>query len=186
MSRIGSWPISIPGNVEVNITQNNVVEVKGPKGELRQAVNPAIKIKIEDNTVYFERTSDKKRYKALHGLYRALVNNMINGVSEGYKRTLMVAGVGFKAQNNGQILELSIGYSHNIFLEIPKEIKIETVTERGKNPKIILESYDKQLLGQVVAKIKSLRKPEPYKGKGIYLEGEAIRRKAGKTAAAAK
>ncbi len=185
MSRIGNWPISIPENVEVNITDNNVVEVKGPKGELKQSVKPEIKVRVEDNSIYFERSSDLKRIKALHGLYRALVNNMVIGVSEGYKTVLELAGVGFKAQNSGQLLELSTGHSHSVFIELPEEIKVQTITERGKSPTIILESFDKQLLGQVVAKIRSLRKPEPYKGKGIRFAGEIIRRKAGKTAIAA-
>lgn len=186
MSRIGNWPISIPEKVKVNITNNNIVEVNGPKGELRQVVDPSISIKIEDNTMYFERKSDHKRIKSMHGLYRALLNNMILGVSEGFKTTLELVGVGFKASNNGQMLELSLGHSHNVFFEIPGEIKVETVTERGKNPVINLESFDKQLLGQVVAKIRSLRKPEPYKGKGVLFAGERVRRKAGKSAAAAK
>ncbi len=185
MSRIGNWPISIPEKVTVNVTDNNIIEVKGPKGEFRQAVSPEIKVKIEDNTIYFERNSELKKIKSLHGLYRALVNNMIIGVSEGFKTTLECVGVGFKAQNNGQVLELALGHSHTYFIELPEEIKVQTVTERGKNPIIILESFDKQLLGQVVAKIRSLRKPEPYKGKGVRILGETIRRKAGKTAAAA-
>ena len=185
MSRIGNWPISIPEKVTVNITGNNIVEVKGPKGELRQVVTPEIKVKIEDNTIYLERKSEQKRHKSLHGLYRALINNMVVGVSDGYKTVLELVGVGYKAQNNGQILELALGYSHSIFMEIPEEVKVQTVTERGKNPSIILESFNKQLLGQVVAKIRSLRKPEPYKGKGVRLQGEVVRRKAGKSAAAA-
>ncbi len=185
MSRIGNWPISVPENVTVNVAGNNIVEVKGPKGELRQVVNPEIKVKIEDNTIIVERKSEQKRLKSLHGLYRALINNMVVGVSDGYKTTLELIGVGYKAQNNGQILELSLGYSHTFFIELPQEVKVQTVTERGKSPAIILESFDKQLLGQVVAKIRSLRKPEPYKGKGIRIQGEVVRRKAGKTAAAA-
>ncbi len=184
MSRIGNWPISIPDGVTVNITDNNIVEVKGPKGELRQPVNPAIEVKSQDGVLTLERKSELKKYKSLHGLYRALVNNMIIGVTEGFKITLELVGVGFKAQNNGQLLELALGHSHGIFFEIPKEIKIETVTERGKNPRIILESNDKQLVGQVAAKIRSLRKPEPYKGKGVKYEGEILRRKAGKVASA--
>ncbi len=184
MSRIGNWPISVPENVNINVSENNIVEVKGPKGELRQAVNPAIKVKIEDNTVNFERSSDDKKIKSFHGLYRALVNNMIVGVSDGFKISLELVGVGFKAQKNGQILELSLGHTHSIFFELPEEVKFETVTERGKNPTINFESYDKQLLGQVVAKIRSFRKPEPYKGKGVRFTGEIIRRKAGKSASA--
>lgn len=185
MSRIGNWPISIPEKVTVNITDNNVVEVKGPKGELRQAVNPEIKVKVEDNTIFVERKSEEKKHKSLHGLYRALLNNMVVGVSDGFKTVLELVGVGYKAQNNGQVLELALGHSHSVFMELPQEIKVETVTERGKSPAIILESFDKQLLGQVVAKIRSLRKPEPYKGKGVRIRGEVVRRKAGKTAAAA-
>lgn len=184
MSRIGKQPINIPAGVSVSVSDNNVVTVKGPKGELRQAIDPDITLKVEGDVLTLERPSDQKRHKSLHGLYRSLVNNMVVGVSEGYKIVQELVGVGYKASHNGQILELSLGYSHGIFFEIPDEIKLNTLTERGKNPMIILESHDKQLIGQVAAKIRSLRKPEPYKGKGIRFQGEEIRRKAGKAAAA--
>ncbi len=182
MSRIGKLPISIPGGVTVTVAPNNVITVKGPKGELKQAVEPDITIRVEDGTIYVERPTDQKRHKALHGLYRALINNMITGVSAGYKVVQELVGVGYKAANEGNVLELALGYSHNIFFELPKEVSLQTVTERGKNPLIILESHDKQLIGQVAAKIRSLRKPEPYKGKGIRFQGEVLRRKAGKAA----
>lgn len=184
MSRIGKLPITLPAGVTINVSDNNVVSVKGPKGELKQAVDQDIKIRIEDGTLYVERPSDQKRHKALHGLYRALISNMVVGVSEGYKIVQELVGVGYKASNDGNLLELSLGYSHNIFFELPQEIKLQTITERGKNPTIILESHDKQLIGQVAAKIRSLRKPEPYKGKGIRFQGEILRRKAGKAAGA--
>ena len=184
MSRIGKLPITLPAGVTVNVSDNNVVTVKGPKGELKQAVDKDIKIRIEDGTLYVDRPSEQKRHKALHGLYRALINNMVVGVSEGYKIVQELVGVGYKASNDGNLLELSLGYSHNIFFELPQEIKLQTITERGKNPTIILESHDKQLIGQVAAKIRSLRKPEPYKGKGIRFQGEVLRRKAGKAAGA--
>lgn len=184
MSRIGKTPITIPSGVTINIGDDNIVTVKGPKGELKQELKEGITVKIEDGILHLERPSETKKHKALHGLYRALINNMVIGVSEGYKIVQELAGVGFKASNQGQLLELGLGYSHNIFIELPKEIKVETVTERGKNPLIILESHDKQLIGQVAAKIRSMRKPEPYKGKGVRFQGEVIRRKAGKSAAA--
>ncbi|TVQ83579.1 MAG: 50S ribosomal protein L6 [Bacteroidetes bacterium] len=184
MSRIGKQPITIPSGVTVNVNDNNIVTVKGPKGELQQELKGDITIKIEDGTLHVERPSEQKKHKALHGLYRSLINNMIVGVSDGYKIVQELVGVGYKASNQGQLLELGLGYSHNIFIELPKEVKVETVTERGKSPLIILESHDKQLIGQVAAKIRSLRKPEPYKGKGIRFQGEVIRRKAGKSAAA--
>ncbi len=184
MSRIGNLPITIPGGVNVSVSDNNIVTVKGPNGELTQAVDPDFKINIEGEALTIERPSEQKRHKSLHGLYRALINNMVTGVSEGYKIVQELVGVGYKASHNGQLLELSLGYSHNIFFELPKEIKLETVTQRGKNPTIILESHDKQLIGQVAAKIRSLRKPEPYKGKGVIYQGEVLRRKAGKAAAA--
>lgn len=183
MSRIGKLPISLPKGVEINVNDNNVVTVKGPLGTLIQNVDPCITLHVEDNILELKRESDQKRHKAMHGLYRALVFNMVKGVSEGFKTVQEVIGVGYKAQSTGQLLELALGYSHNIFFEIPAEIKVETLTEKGKNPLIIMTSYDKQLLGQVAAKIRSLRKPEPYKGKGIRFQGEVIRRKAGKTAA---
>jgi large subunit ribosomal protein L6 len=182
MSRIGKLPISIPAGVSINVSDNNIVTVKGPKGELKQELKGDITIKVEGNTLFVQRPSDQKRHKAMHGLYRALINNMVVGVSEGYKVVQELVGVGYKASNTGQLLELGLGYSHNIFLELPKEIKLETVTERGKNPTIIMESHDKQLIGQVAAKIRSLRPPEPYKGKGIRFQNEVVRRKAGKSA----
>ena len=183
MSRIGKLPISLPKGVEITVNDNNIITVKGSLGTLTQNVDPCIKINVEDNTLILERESDQKRHKAMHGLYRSLIFNMVKGVSEGFKVVQEVIGVGYKAQANGQVLELALGYSHNIFFELPKEIKVETITEKGKNPLIIMTSYDKQLLGQVAAKIRSLRKPEPYKGKGIRFQGEVVRRKAGKAAA---
>lgn len=182
MSRIGKLPIAIPSGVNVSVAENNIVTVKGPKGELTQELKGDITIKVEGNTLYVERPSEQKQHKSLHGLYRALLNNMIVGVSQGYKVVQELVGVGYKAANNGQILELGLGFSHNLFIELPKEIKVETVTERGKNPLIIMESHDKHLIGQVAAKIRSFRKPEPYKGKGIRFQGEVVRRKAGKSA----
>lgn len=184
MSRIGKLPISIPEGVQVTVSGENVVTVKGKLGELQQSIDPAITLKIEDGIINLERTSDSKEHKSKHGLYRALVANMVQGVSEGFKIVQEMVGVGYKASVQGQVLELSVGYSHNIFLELPPEVKVEAVTERGKNPLITLTSHDKQLVGQVAAKIRSFRKPEPYKGKGIKFQGEEIRRKAGKTATA--
>ncbi len=184
MSRIGNLPINIPAGVTITVSKDNQVTVKGPKGELTQAIDQDISIKIDGDVLTVVRPSDQKRHKALHGLYRALINNMVVGVSEGYKIVQELVGVGYKASNTGQLLELSLGYSHGIFFEIPKEVKVETITERGKSPTIVLESHDKQLIGQVAAKIRSFRKPEPYKGKGIRFQGEVIRRKAGKAAAA--
>lgn len=182
MSRIGKLPVKIPTGVTIQVSDNNIVTVKGPKGELKQELKGEISVRIEEDTLYVERPSEQKRHKALHGLYRALINNMVVGVSDGYKIVQELVGVGYKASNSGQLLELGLGYSHNIFLELPKEIKVETITERGKNPLIVLESIDKQLIGQVAAKIRSFRKPEPYKGKGVKFQGEVIRRKAGKSA----
>ncbi len=184
MSRIGKLPIDVPKGVTVTISNDNVVTVKGPKGELTQKVKSEITVKQEEEKIVLERATEEKSHKALHGLYRSLINNMIIGVSEGYKTVQELVGVGYKASNVGQLLEMSLGFSHNIFFELPKEIKVETLTERGKNPLIILESHDKQLIGQAAAKIRSLRKPEPYKGKGVRFQGEVIRRKAGKAAAA--
>ena len=181
MSRIGKLPINIPAGVTVAINGTEV-KVKGPKGELVQNVNPDIKVEMDGNTLHVSRPSNDKEHRALHGLYRALIHNMVVGVSEGYKKELELVGVGYRAANNGQVLELSIGYSHNIYLKLPKEIKVETKSERNKNPLILLESCDKQLIGQVCAKIHTFRKPEPYKGKGIKFVGENIRRKAGKSA----
>ncbi len=182
MSRIGKLPITIPQGVQVSVSDNNVVTVKGKLGELTQAVDPAISVKIEDGRLELFRSSDSKEHKSKHGLYRSLLNNMVTGVSKGFSTVQELVGVGFKADTKGQLLELSLGYSHHIYLEIPAEVKIETVTQRGKNPLIKLSSADKQLVGQVAAKIRSLRKPEPYKGKGIKFQGEELRRKAGKSA----
>lgn len=183
MSRIGKLPINIPAGVTVAINGTEV-KVKGPKGELVQNVNPDIKVEMDGNTLHVSRPSNDKEHRALHGLYRALIHNMVVGVSEGYKKELELVGVGYRAANNGQVLELSIGYSHNIYLKLPKEIKVETKSERNKNPLILLESCDKQLIGQVCAKIRTFRKPEPYKGKGIKFVGEVLRRKSGKSAGA--
>jgi large subunit ribosomal protein L6 len=182
MSRIGKLPITLPQGVSVNIADDNTVTLKGPKGELTQQVNPDLNIKVEDGVLTVERPNDDKEYRAQHGLYRALLHNMVVGVSEGFRKELELVGVGYRVSNQGQILELSLGHTHSIFMELPKEIKVETKSERNKNPLIILESCDKQLLGQVCAKIRSFRKPEPYKGKGVRFVGEQIRRKSGKTA----
>ena len=181
MSRIGKLPIQIPTGVTVTV-KDDVVTVKGPKGELSQAVNPVISIAMENGVIQLSRPNDDKENRALHGLYRALINNMVVGVSEGYKKELELVGVGYRVTNTGQLLDLSLGYTHNIYLQLPKEVKVETKAERNKNPLIILESADKQLLGQICAKIRSFRMPEPYKGKGIKFVGEEIRRKSGKSA----
>ena len=183
MSRIGKAPIEIPAGVTVKV-DNNVVTVKGPKGELSQAVNPELEVKVEDNHIVVNRPSDGREHRSQHGLYRALINNMVVGVSTGYRKEMELVGVGYRATSNGQVLELSLGFSHAIYIKLPAEVKVEAKTERNKNPLIILESGDKQLLGQVCAKIRSLRKPEPYKGKGIKFVGEVIRRKSGKSAGA--
>ncbi len=182
MSRIGKLPVNIPDNVQIEVSEDNVVTVKGKLGELQQKVNPAIAVKVEDGSIVLERLSDQRENRALHGLYRALLANMVKGVSDGFKTVQELVGVGYKVQAKGQVLELALGYSHNIVLELPPEIKVETVTERGKNPTITMTCHDKQLLGQVAAKIRSFRPPEPYKGKGILFKGEVIRRKAGKAA----
>jgi len=182
MSRIGKMPIALPEGVEVNITDTNLVKVKGKLGELEQLVDPAITVKVEEGKVVVERATEKKDHKAKHGLYRSLISNMIIGVSEGYNIVQELVGVGYKAEANGQLLELSLGYSHHIYIELPPEVKVETESARGKNPLIKLSSIDKQLIGQVAAKIRSLRKPEPYKGKGIKFQGEELRKKAGKAA----
>lgn len=181
MSRIGKLPIKIPAGVTVTL-QNDVVTVKGPKGELSQYVDPLIKVEVEGAVCHVIRPNDEKESRAKHGLYRALIHNMVYGVSEGYKKTLELVGVGYRVESQGQILNFSLGYSHPIYMELPKEIKVETKSERNQNPLIMLESADKQLLGQVCAKIRSFRKPEPYKGKGIRFQGEVVRRKAGKSA----
>jgi len=183
MSRIGKLPISIPKGVEIKVSESNLITVKGPKGTLEQQVDPDIKIKNDAGKIEFERPTEQKRHKAMHGLYRSLVSNMVQGVTEGYTIVQELVGVGYKAVAKGQTLELSLGYSHNIVMVMPAEIKVETLTERGKNPVITLTSVDKQLVGQVAAKIRSLRKPEPYKGKGVIYKGEVIKRKAGKAAA---
>lgn len=182
MSRIGKLPISVPAGVKIDVNDANVVTVKGPKGELSQQLNSDIKVSLEGSTLSVTRPTDEKEHRALHGLYRALLNNMIIGASAGYRKELELIGVGYRASNTGQLLELSLGYTHNIYLQLPKEITLETKSERNKSPLIILESADKQLLGQVCAKIRSFRKPEPYKGKGIRFVGEVIRRKSGKSA----
>ncbi|MBP3299194.1 MAG: 50S ribosomal protein L6 [Muribaculaceae bacterium] len=181
MSRIGKTPIEIPAGVSIQV-KDNTVTVKGPKGELSQTINPDINVEVADGHIHVTRPSDDREHRAQHGLYRALIHNMVVGVSEGYKKEMELVGVGYRATATGQVLELALGFSHAIYIKMPKEIKIEAKSERNKNPLIILESPDKQLLGQVCAKIRSLRKPEPYKGKGIKFVGEIIRRKSGKSA----
>lgn len=183
MSRIGRLPIRIPDKVQVKVESNNMVTVKGPKGELSRQIDPDITIKVADGVVTVERPTEQKRHKAMHGLYRSLINNMITGASEGFKRNLDLIGVGYRASNQGQALELIVGYSHPIVFLLPSEVKVSTENEKGKAPRVILESVDDQLLGQVAAKIRSVRKPEVYKGKGIRYEGEFVRKKAGKSAA---
>ena len=187
MSRIGKLPISIPAGVTVNYDEaSHVCTVKGPKGELSQWIDPSIKMNVADGHIVFEIDENSpvnsKQKQAFHGLYRSLVNNMVVGVSAGYSKTMELVGVGYRVSNTGQLLDLSLGYTHNIYLQLPKEVKVETKSERNKNPLIILESADKQLLGQICAKIRSFRMPEPYKGKGIKFVGEEIRRKSGKSA----
>jgi len=182
MSRIGKLPVTVPSGVQVSVAKSTVT-VKGPKGTLTQNIAEGVTVEMEDNTVVLKRISEQKRHKALHGLYRSLISNMVKGVSEGYKVEQELVGVGYRASNTGQILDLVLGHSHHIVFEIPVEVKVSTKTERGSNPTIILESHDKQLVGQVAAKIRSLRAPEPYKGKGIKFTGEVLRRKAGKSAA---
>ena len=184
MSRIGKLPINIPAGVTVTVGAGNEVVVKGPKGELKQVVNPIINVEVNGNEVVLTRPNDEKQSKAMHGLYRVLVNNMVVGVSQGYQKTLELVGVGYRVSNQGQVIEFSLGYTHAIYLKLPAEVKVETKSERNQNPIVILSSCDKQLLGQVCAKIRSFRKPEPYKGKGIKFVGEYIRRKAGKSAGA--
>ena len=183
MSRIGKAPIEIPAGVTVTVN-GDLVTVKGPKGELSQKVNSDLTVKVEDGHVVVTRPSDDREHRAQHGLYRALIHNMVVGVSQGYRKEMELVGVGYRATSEGQVLELSLGFSHAIYIKLPKEVKVEAKTERNKNPLIILESDDKQLLGQVCAKIRSLRKPEPYNGKGIKFVGEVIRRKSGKSAGA--
>ena len=181
MSRIGKLPITLPAGVSVTV-KDQVVTVKGPKGELQQSIHPDINVEINDGELKVVRPNDEKEIRSMHGLYRSLINNMVVGVSQGFQKKMELVGVGFRAQSTGQILELSLGYSHPIHIQMPPEIKVEAVTDRKSNPIITLESIDKQLLGQVCAKIRSLRKPEPYKGKGVRFVGEVIRRKAGKSA----
>jgi len=182
MSRIGRKAVTVPSGVTVTLGNDNVIVVKGPKGELTQAVDRDITVEVKDNAVSFDRPTGQIRHRALHGLYRALVANMVKGVTQGYKKNLELIGVGFKASNQGNVLDLSLGYSHNIVFEVPKELKVATAQEKGQNPTISLEGIDRQLLGQVAAKIRSLRKPEPYKGKGVRYVGEVVRKKAGKAA----
>jgi large subunit ribosomal protein L6 len=182
MSRIGKKPVEIPAGVTISVNNDNVVTVKGPKGELKQTVDRDIKVEVKDGVVDILRPTEQIRHRAMHGLYRSLISNMVLGVTEGYTKKLELVGVGYKAANQGNLLDLALGYSHNIVFEIPKELKVTTSQEKGQNPMISFESIDKQLIGQVCAKIRSLRKPEPYKGKGVKFAGEVLRRKAGKSA----
>lgn len=182
MSRIGKQPIDLPAGVEVSVTADNTVTVKGKLGELKQVIDKSVTVRIENNQIILDRSSEEISHRAKHGLYRSLLNNMVKGVSEGFNTVQELVGVGYKAEAKGQVLEMSLGYSHNIVLILPQEIKVETVSERGKNPLIKMSCVDKQLIGQIAAKIRSLREPEPYKGKGIKFQNEVLRRKAGKTA----
>lgn len=182
MSRIGKAPITVPAGVTVNIGGDNVITVKGPKGELKQPVDRDIKVELQDGQINITRPTDQIRHRALHGLSRALVSNLVKGVTDGYTKKLELIGVGFKAANQGNVLDLALGYSHNIIFEVPKELKVATAQEKGQNPTITLEGIDRQLIGQVAAKIRGLRKPEPYKGKGVRYVGEVVRKKAGKAA----
>ena len=182
MSRIGKAPIELPQGVAIDVNRGNVVTVKGPKGELQQQIDPDLTVKIEDGVLTVERPTEQKRHRSMHGLYRSLVNNMVEGVTNGFVKELELVGVGYRASNTGQLLELTVGYSHPIMFALPDEVKVETRSEKGKNPVVRLESIDKQLLGQIAAKIRSFRKPEPYKGKGIRYSDEQVRRKAGKAA----
>jgi large subunit ribosomal protein L6 len=182
MSRIGKLPVDLPSGVTITIDDANVVSVKGPLGTLSQKIDSDITVEVEDNVITLSRPNEEKRLKSLHGLYRALIANMVVGVSKGYRKDLELVGVGYRAEANGQQLEMSLGYSHDIIMELPQEIKVETKTEKRSNPVIILTSIDKQLIGHVAAKIRSLRPPEPYKGKGIEFVGEQLRRKAGESA----
>ncbi len=183
MSRIGKNPITIPSGVEITVEKNNLVKVKGPKGELFQQVDQDLEVSIEDGELLVKRHTEQKRHKAMHGLYRSLIANMVQGVSEGFTRSLELVGVGYRCTNTGQLLELALGYSHPIYFYVPDEVQLTTKMEKGSNPTVILESNDKQLIGQIAAKIRAFRKPEPYKGKGVRYTGEVIRRKAGKAAA---
>ena len=182
MSRIGKAPVAVPSGVTVSIGNDNVVTVKGPKGELKQPIDRDIKVEVKDGQIVVTRPTDQIRHRALHGLSRALVANLVKGVTEGYTKKLELIGVGFKAANTGNVLDLALGYSHNIIFEVPKELKIATAQEKGQNPTITIEGIDRQLIGQVAAKIRGLRKPEPYKGKGVRYVGEVVRKKAGKAA----
>jgi len=182
MSRIGKQPVSIPGGVTVTVGKDNVVTVKGPKGELKQSIDRDITVEVKDDQVLVSRPTDQIRHRAMHGLYRSILSNLVKGVTDGYEKKLELIGVGFKAVNQGNVLDLALGYSHNIVFEIPKELKVATAQEKGQNPTITLEGIDKQLIGQVAAKIRGLRKPEPYKGKGVRYVGEVVRKKAGKAA----
>jgi large subunit ribosomal protein L6 len=186
MSRIGKLPISLPAKVEITVATDNTVTVKGPKGSLSQKVDPDIKVSVEDGTLTVNRPTDQKRHRAMHGLYRALINNMVVGVSEGYVREMEVIGVGYRVENQGNLVTFTIGFSHPVIFFVPSEIKVTTAMEKGQAPLIRLEGIDKELLGQVCAKMRTFRKPEPYKGKGIMFKGEQIRRKAGKTAGGKK
>lgn len=181
MSRVGKKPISLPKGVTVKV-YNQVISVKGPKGELKETLDRDMEIVVKDDAIEINRPTDQIRHRAMHGLYRSLVANMVKGVTDGYQKNLELVGVGFKAANQGNLLDLALGYSHNIIFEVPSELKVSTLTEKGQNPKIMLEGIDKQLIGQVAAKIRSLRKPEPYKGKGVRYANEIVRRKAGKAA----
>jgi len=182
MSRIGKQPVSVPAGVTISVGKDNLLIVKGPKGELKQLIDRDITVEVKDGQLQLTRPTDQIRHRALHGLYRSLIANMVAGVTEGVKKNLELVGVGFKASNQGNLLDLSLGFSHNIIFEIPKELTVKTTQEKGENPKIFLEGIDKQLVGQVAAKIRGLRKPEPYKGKGVRYAGEVVRRKAGKAA----
>jgi large subunit ribosomal protein L6 len=182
MSRIGKLPITVPSGVTITISDKNLITVKGSKGELKQQVDPDLIVKVENNELLVQRPTDQQRHRSMHGLYRSLLFNMVKGVSEGFTVNQELVGVGYKATATGQVLELSLGYSHNFVFELPNEISVSALTERGKNPIITMVSHDKQLIGQVAAKIRSLRKPEPYKGKGIKFVGEVLKRKAGKSA----
>lgn len=184
MSRIGKLPIEIPAGVKFTVSDTNLVTVKGPLGELKQQVDPEISVNVEGNTVTVTRPSDEKKHRSMHGLYRALINNMVVGVSKGYEVKLELVGVGYRAENDGQILDLVLGYSHHTYLQLPAEVKVEAKSDKRSNPIVTLTSCDKQLIGHIAAKIRSFRKPEPYKGKGVKFVGENIRRKAGKSAGA--
>jgi len=182
MSRIGKLPVNLPKGVTIDVSDSNVISVKGPLGELKQSIDKDLKVEVVDNTVILTRPSESKIHKSMHGLSRALIANMVEGVSQGFKKELELVGVGYRAEAKGQLLEMSLGYSHEIILQVPEEVKVETKTERRSNPVITLTCMDKQLIGHVAAKIRSLRPPEPYKGKGIKFVGEQLRRKAGKSA----